>query len=173
MELRVLLSKLEYLGVNCQPIRDLMDKSKNDTGIVSYFNPILSALESIISSSALAPNSSPLPVEMLLRQLAKGLVDYKPAAVPSSAPAPAPSTSPELIEVLLDLKRDISELKNQNSGSGQQSATIPAQSSIGMSPVFINPLDEKELKGNVSIEEKSGSNISNKLERLKQLKRDK
>lgn len=173
MDLRALLSRLEYLGVDCQAVRDLIEKSRTDSSIVTYFQPLLSTLETIIAGNTFTPNSSPLPIEMLLRQLKKGLTEYKPMINP--VVNPVSGASPELLEVLLDLKKDISDLK-KNSGQVtviQAEPSQPAHNSIGMSPVFINPLDDKELKGNVSIEEKSGSNISNKLERLKQLKRDK
>lgn len=190
MDLRVLLSQIEYLGVDCQPLRDLISKSQSDSNVLQTFAILVSSLSSIVSNGRFTPNSSPLAVEMVLRQLKKGLVEYKPRNKESDGVVIQQNSSPELLQALLDLKKEITDLKNKptiitNPITSQPVSYInPPELACDikednksnndiLNSVFINPLDDKkfnDLKGNVSIEEKKSNNVADKISKLKQLK---
>lgn len=156
--LKSLLSKVELLGLDCQPIRNLLTNIKGATPLKA----ILQALDVLVSSNNFRPNSQPHQVQILLQKLDQ--LSKTPGSQESNL-------NVEMLNAILDIKNEISQLKF-NTVKYQDEQRDKEDQLVELDRVFINPIDESsELKGSVNIEAEKIHNISDKLSKLKQFKK--
>ena len=175
---KILISKVEYLGLDTETLRDLIKLSQAKELELDQFSQALSALDSILSTRLFESNSQPPQVSMLLKQLDKRIQarsELKPK-VGNEAGQSDVLTS-EILSSLMDIKSSLSKINNNPNQIGPSYNPVQASSgetSVDMATVFVNPIDESKMdsiKANVSIDSKVGDNIQSKLDRLKNLKK--
>lgn len=178
---KALISKVEFLGVDTQTLRDLLTLSQTGEVVIANYSQALKTLDSVLNSKLFEGNSQPPQISMLLKQLERRLQNRhlegnNTQSQTKTDPSQDLLTS-EILTSLLDIKSTLSKI---NQGPTQQivyNQNAPASKDPGgveMPTVFVNPIDEAKvdnIKANVSIDSKVGDNIQNKLDRLKNLKK--
>ena len=168
------------LGLDVQPFRDFIEKYRRRQLVVEDFSDTIEAIDYIIKEKKFEPHSQPLQIQVLLNQLQQLL---NPPQTTNGGNPTSSSNSIEVLDLLLDMRKELKSLKEQTPQTTTQiiqhitaapapEVVVEKQPEIEMSSVFVNPIDEsKEIKGSINIESKAGSNIGDKLNKLKELKR--
>lgn len=176
MKLDLLLSILDYvelLKVDAQPIRDLIDNLQQGVDL-SHLEHLLEVLHILLESKKFNNGSSPSQVIFLLNKLK----EIEKSPMKSALTAPTTSESAEIVGLLSELKQEIQSIKTKvNSTSNTITTNSVKEDSVKRNiteplPVFINPISKDvDIRGNVTIDSKKGDTISDKLTKLKNIKR--
>lgn len=186
-DVKQVLGKTETLGLDAQPIRDLINKIQKREVDCKEFEHILSTLNSIIDSSRFAHNSKPVQVQLLLNQVSKKLKESKQQKIYDKGTNISndfsDSVNMEILNIVSKLSKDINEIKSQKPQQVVIDRVVEdkyeSKSNIGvtkapvLSGAFVNPMvgqKDQKYKSNINIESKEGDNIGNKLSKLKKLK---
>lgn len=194
-DIRELITKVEYLGLDTQPLRDLYHISFEIKFSFDPFMHILTTLQNQLNKQ-LPPNSQPMAISLLLKQLDKkvqtvdfdeekrskqhssGTIGIEADEIKSlivdtvrSLNGHAVQSNQQLIDAIKTLDSSVKTIKRTDHFTEQKEVYDQE-----LSKVFVNPIDEekvKSMKSNVSIGTKKGSSIKDKVKRLKNLSKTK
>lgn len=188
--LKIIISKLESLSIDTQPIRDLLAMvSVGDTTIDTYstfFDNLNKEL-----SKPYKTNSCPVAINLMMKQLDKRLKNEKyknlvkkdeshidPEAVrqiiQESIQNIDRSETREMVDLLRSLMGDIQVIKDKSFLVSKETETTVEPTPIDSEErVFVDPIDNKakDIKSYVNITSSQGSNISVALDKLRKLKK--
>lgn len=175
---KTLISRVEYLGLDTESLRDLIKYTHSNEVSLSNYSQSLKALDIILTTVRFDSNSQPPQVSMLLKQLDKRLQnrnEEKANPVATQNSSGDVGLTSEIMASLLDIKSTLAGLNKPQQGQQQNPHSIGNHiDAIEMSTVFVNPIDQSkvdDIKATVSIESKVGGNIQSKLDKLKNLKK--
>lgn len=160
-----LITKLENCGVDTQPVRTLQMEIANGNVVDSSFSQLLVQLHTYAVECESNP-SKLMSVEILLNQITKRLNGIKIEQENSQ------NSSLDFIKLMEKLESLESKLASGSPNfSSRQSSKKTTVEDIGLDTVYVSPINpDEELKANVTIKEKKGNSIADKLKRLKELK---
>jgi len=174
-DIRNLISKIEYIGLDTQPLRDLYSFVRGGRLDLSKFKHILGTLR-IQLAKTYQEGSEPIGIKLLLNQLNKTLNDEL-LETSQEARKEENHSNPELTNELLAAVRQLST-EVQSLRSNKQRVPIvkedSTQKGIVEKQVFVDPMaaiNIKDIKANVKIKANVGKNLADKLARLKELKK--
>lgn len=195
LDIRALVSKVEFLGLDTQPLRDFYTLlNDSDFNLDPYVHTITTLKNQV--SKPYSPNSQPTAIALILRELDKKIKDKVHLNADSlkadstggvnlnaddirnliedtmrNMSGQTNNINQELLKVVDSLNTSVQGLKRSDSYREKNESNEKQ-----IEEVFVNPIDEKKvenIKGNITIDSKKGNNIKNKLNKLKSLSKNK
>lgn len=171
--LKVLITKVEKLGIDTQPIRDLLSQGS----VNLEYEAVVKNLENEVVKYA--PNSQPHSVQLLLKRLRPRPQSskFRPSdinlrtenyVVSQGNDGNVAKTQALILDQLKALNDRVSRLKG-GVVEEEEDPNMPK-----FQDAFVNPIDEEEVKsvkGHVKIVPKKGKSMSDALKNLKQLRK--
>jgi hypothetical protein len=173
-ETKILLGLLEDLNIDTQPIRDLLLLVNKKECVLSNYSHILETIKLALDTGNFTAGTKPLQIDLILRHLQDKILSRELESRKEQTRDTRASQEKDMLilSTLIDIKRDIDIIKTKQPVMHTNSVESNVESKINMDSVFINPIiDNSNLKATFSVKEKIESNIFNKLDKLKQLKR--
>lgn len=194
IDLKHLITKIEFLGLDTQPLRDLYSKVRSKNFDISSYLHLLSTLQKQADRFKVS-GCQPTSITLLLKQLDKKLkqgpissqkngrivqgqpqsnidldqLKYMIEDTVRSFSGNTADSNKQLLNAIDTLNQSVKHIKKSDYIK-QESDNVTNEIE---SSVFVNPIDEKEveqIKTNVSINTQKGSSVKSKLDRLKSLK---
>ena len=174
--IKELIFKIEYLGIDTQPLRDLLNLLRTNKELMSNYKESLDILDTLASRS-----SSPeliTQVGILLKDLHVKVLNPQQNISSSSSNASSNSNNNssvlEIMTKLLDIKNDLNQIKSTRGTPGNKEYVNENPSELSIGRVFVNPISSTKvdnIKSNVKIDSQVGEDITSKLDKLKKLKK--
>jgi hypothetical protein len=189
--LRDIVTKVEHLGLDTEPIRDLYKLVSNGNFDFSPFTHLISTLSNQLNKYK-DFNSQPTPIALMLKQLDKKVKQGATGSLKNtkhlgntgnldieeltsiiqdtvrSLNSNAAQSNNQLVEAINSLNKNVNSIKKKDHYD-----ELDEFNKAEMDGVFINPIDEGKfstIESSVSIDtKKEDTNIKNKLQRLKNL----
>ena len=169
--IKELIFKIEVLGIDTQPIRDLMFAYRGDKNLISNFKDELEILN-ILLTKGNKPETIK-QIDVILKDLHFKVLNPKKVEGPKTESNNSSSVL-DIMSKLLDIKADLNEIKSNKNVGGGQTFREDNSNDLSIARVFIDPIDkskEENIKSNVNIDSEAGGNISNKLNKLRKIKK--
>lgn len=170
-QLKDLVGRVEDLGLNTDPLRLLIQLIYSQEVQLHPYIEVLTVISSFIDLE-LPREKKGEHVQALMLELSRLITTRDVSKAQTGNSASSQLGNPALtLEILTALK----DIKNSIGGLSVIKPDIDTSSSspdLEIEKVFVNPLGfTEELKANVSIDAISGGNISEKIKKLKTLKK--
>lgn len=183
-KIKELFGKIERLSVDTQPMRNLLHLLQTRQILVDPYIPTLEALSLILGASNSAVGNKATKIGVILLNLQNKLDNRsdEPINNNSNTTKKLPSSVEKdmiILSALVDIKKDLDTLKAKQTVDQKIYVTTEATKvvedtikNIELDTVFVKPnMDTSDIISSVSVESKTESNITDKLNRLKQLKK--
>lgn len=168
-----ILDKIEGLKVDSQPIRDTISKLQNQIDVQGIENQV-ELLEVILSTKKFSAGEKPAQLVVLLKQIQEIQAGAtKKSLKVNTTPQPS-NMSNEILGLLSDLKKEMQDLKNtaRQPINIQQEPVRQKSQIMEPLPIFINPnIKDVDIKSNLTIDSKKGGELTDKLSKLKNIRR--
>lgn len=177
-----LINRVEDLGSDTQPLRDLLLALKTKSINFSNISDLVNLLDEIVTSSGFAKHSNPMQVSVLLKQIKQSMVVGNSTSTnqDNTGNNQNVGVSTELLAAILEIKSNLNDLKNIKQSSTvitrsvENYTILDKKQPIEIEKAFVNPIDDVKvdnIKANITFETKAGSNLDSKLSKLKNFKK--